>query len=126
MTKLRALSAELSRIELKSPRYPEPGPLRKLPMARRSTPLLTLPFTSKASLAPGPASSMPEAAGSAAGGSPEAFKSARWKPGRALAAAVAAVAALGPFFAAGALSGLPGAGLAAGVLAGGGAADGAG
>src|ERR1035437_3127065 len=111
MEKLRALSAELSRIELKSPRYPEPGPLRKLPMARRSTPLLTLPFTNKASLAPGLASSMPEAAGSAAGGSPEAFKSARWKPGRALAAA------LGPFFAAGALSGLPGAGLAAGAPA---------
>ena len=50
--KLRALSAELSRIELTSPRYPEPGPLRKLPMARRSTPLLTLPFTSRASFAP--------------------------------------------------------------------------
>src|ERR1035437_6584015 len=99
MEKLRALSAELSRIVLMSPRYPEPGASRTLPMARRSTPLLTRPFTNKASLAPGLAPSMPEAAGAAAGGSPEAFKSARWKPGRALAAAVAAVAALGPFFA---------------------------
>src|ERR1017187_3891287 len=113
MEKLRALSHELSRIELRSPRYPEPGPLRKLPIARLSTPLLTLPFTSKASLAPGPASSMLEAAGSAASGAPEAFKSARWKPGRALAAAAAAaaVAALEPFFGAAVLSAKVGAGL---------------
>src|ERR1035437_4462399 len=100
MEKLRALSAELSRIVLMSPRYPEPGPLRNLRIARRSTPLLTLPFTNKASIVPGVASSMPEAAiawaaGSPSGGALEAFKSARWKPGRALAAAVAAVAPLG-------------------------------
>src|ERR1035438_7145777 len=113
MEKLRASSTELSSIVLRSPRYPEPGPLRKLPMARRSTPLLTLPFTSRASLAPGVASSMPPDAASPAGGSPDsfplgafpldAFKSARWKPGRAFsaAAAAAAFADLDPFFAGG-------------------------
>src|SRR3954453_8794465 len=76
-------------------------------MARRSTPLLTLPLTSSASLAPfaALASSMPPPAGgggaslfAAGGGALEAFKSARWNPGRALDAAVAAAAvALQPF-----------------------------